>query len=256
MGWWLYVSFVHPIKKKNAFLYGTHPPGSSRNFPAAGVLVIMSTNRGLGMCPKPTNTILSSKTETWKPMEILPPGADVWMSPGVFFRDALHWLARCRRSRPKRACHMYAFDLEKEEFSIMQLPSALQTPDIEYSNHGVTREGCLYVMVHKNVYRDGELDYYMVEFWVMRDYGNNDSWTRSFGVKIPSQPARKHWYLSLESISVSETSALVRNRCPLEPKNSKLLSTSHYRNEEENSDIYVIETYAQQMVGYEESMSS
>ncbi|KAL6127273.1 hypothetical protein ACLB2K_075314 [Fragaria x ananassa] len=113
--------------------------------------IIKGSNWGLGMCPKPTNTNLSSKTETWKLMEILPPGADVWMIDGVCFRDALHWLECSRQQEQDQARHMYAFNLEKEEFSIMQLPSALQTLDIRTWNHGVTREGCLYVMVQINV---------------------------------------------------------------------------------------------------------
>ncbi|XP_004309109.1 PREDICTED: F-box/kelch-repeat protein At3g06240-like [Fragaria vesca subsp. vesca] len=256
----------HPYSEQEteSFLIWNPSTGFFKNFPGRGH---MDNHKGIkcgfGYVSKTDeyklvmgDAILSSKTESWKLMEILPPGADVWMIDGVFFRDALYWLECSRHQEQDQARHMYAFDLEKEEFSIMQLPSALQTLDIRTWNHGVTREGCLYAMVLRKVYRDCvEFDYYVVELWVMRDYGNNDyCWTRSFGVKIPST-ARRHWYLWVGSISVSETSASVMTNCPVgKPANYKLMPTSHYRNEEENSDIWMIENNEPDMVVYEESL--
>ncbi|KAM5548163.1 F-box/kelch-repeat protein [Rosa sericea] len=199
--------------------------------------------------------IFSSKTESWKRIEI--PRFRIASSRGVLFGEALHWLFYPDVER-QQVPNLYAFDLEKEEFSVMKLPSALQTLGLKnciICQVGVSCEGCLYVMVDTPRWDCGKLAYYEIDFWVMREYGDSDSWTRSFGVRIPGQPERRDWYLYLQAISVMEASAFVRNRCPR--KEEKLdMSMIHYRNEEENSDMYMLDNDAQDMVVYEESLLS
>ena len=77
------------------------------------------------------------------------PPCRVGQSCGVFSRGALHWLLYSYDQR-QHVPNLYAFDLEKEEFSMMKLPDALQTLGLIRSSIsyqlGVTREGCLYVI--------------------------------------------------------------------------------------------------------------
>ncbi|PRQ46156.1 putative F-box domain-containing protein [Rosa chinensis] len=199
--------------------------------------------------------IFSSKSESWKRIET--PRFRIVSSCGVLFGEALHWLFYPDVER-QQVPNLYAFDLEEEEFSVMKLPSALQTHGLRncfICQGGVSCEGCLYVMVKKARWDCGKLTYYEIDFWVMREYGNSDSWTRSFSVRIPGQPERRDWYPLLQAISVREASAFVRNRCPREEEKLDM-SIIHYRNEDENSDMYMLDNDAQDMVVYEESLLS
>ncbi|XP_004296062.1 PREDICTED: F-box protein CPR30-like [Fragaria vesca subsp. vesca] len=197
--------------------------------------------------------MFSSNKGSWKRIQV--PPCSVGQSCGVFSSGALHWLLySC--DQKQQVPNLYAFDLEKEEFWMMKLPDALQTLGLVRSSIsyqlGVTREGCLYVMVQSEVWDSGKLaSFYVVDFWVMRDYDNSDSWTKSLGVKISNQPARRDWFLSIEAISVSETSAFVRNTYAA-VEQGELMSTIYHRNEE-SSRMYILENGAQSMVVYEES---
>ncbi|XP_004288776.1 PREDICTED: F-box protein CPR30-like [Fragaria vesca subsp. vesca] len=198
--------------------------------------------------------IFSFKTNSWKPIEMPPSCRRFDRGYGVLCRDALYW----RPLYPVQGQDLYAFNLEKEEFSIMKLPEAFQTGRANsYSvirDHRVTCDGCLFVMDETPVWDGGCAVEYHREFWVMREYGNSDSWTRSFGVKIPcpKQSGLRSSPLNFGAISVMETSAFVRNEAKEEEQ--KLMSTTYYRYEEENPHMYMIESGSCQKVVYEESL--
>ena len=131
---------------------------------------------------------------------------------------------------------------------MMELPSALsqkRARDFD-TQLGVTCGGCLYVMAVRLVWKCGKAASY-VDFWVMREYGNIDSWSRSFGVKIPKSP------LYLGAISVMETSTFAMMHT-FSRKEKRPVSTIYYRNEKENSGIYIVKRKVRVMIVYEESL--
>lgn len=89
------------------------------------------------------------------------------LSPGIFFRGSLHWLAKNYNLRCKR--FISAFNIANQEFSKVSPPNAVYRPDLLYSKLEV-HEGCLRLTaLVANVHMT-------VELWLMKEYGVVESW--------------------------------------------------------------------------------
>ncbi|XP_062010538.1 F-box protein CPR1-like [Rosa rugosa] len=129
-------------------------------------------------------SIFSLRAQTWK--SIKSPMNGTLQRKGLLFREALHWLALERYTPAPREYFeipiaLFAFDLAKEGFRKMQVPSILNVT--HKCQLGVSCEGCLYIMRYNRLFEHQGI-YYVVDFWVMREYGNSDSWTRSLSLKF------------------------------------------------------------------------
>ncbi|KAL6216402.1 hypothetical protein ACLB2K_009625 [Fragaria x ananassa] len=102
---------------------------------------------------------------------------------GMLSNEALHWLHDYGDSR----IDLVAFDLDKEEFSILQLPD-LDTDGTSWYRCllGVVG-GCLCV----SSYMDEAIASESVDFWVMREYGVCDSWTKLFNLDFSNLPVQR-----------------------------------------------------------------
>lgn len=149
--------------------------------------------------------IFSLRAQIWKRIES--PVAFPMRRDGVLLNETLHWLGWIRigiLNGDKPA--LFAFDLAKEEFRKMSLPSAVKANICMYGPYeyrlGVSCDGCLYVMRYVLASRVCAI----ANFWVMREYGARDSWTKLFKFKTSNKHKR---IKSLEPVLLMETGAAV-----------------------------------------------
>ncbi|KAL6196753.1 hypothetical protein ACLB2K_032367 [Fragaria x ananassa] len=176
--------------------------------------------------PEPMK-MFSLKAHVWKAIQH--PGHQSSVM-GVLLNEALHWVS---------GNEIFAFDLAQEEFiRTMRLPHNVQTPQRHYSVHrfpylGIC-EGCLALCMSSS----GE---YSVNFWVMRQYGVYDSWTKFYS------PA-DHLGLYLRF--------LVTERCTIAVKDggsaTRLLLVKIDPDQETELDMYM--DYGFDMIPHEESL--
>ncbi|PRQ49502.1 putative F-box domain-containing protein [Rosa chinensis] len=205
-------------------------------------------------------SLFSLRAGTWK--SIKSPVIGTMQRKGLFLREALHWLAYERdNTAPFKYSGLpivlFAFDLAKEEFRKMQVPSS-RILDLTYESRlGVSCEGCLYIMHYSRLF-EPKCIYYVVDFWVMREYGNSDSWTRSFSLRFSDEP-NKPIYM-LEPILLKETSAFVMNRPKKFDQDKEEMPDHHMymihdQNKQENASMYILHSNPPDMIVYEESLS-
>ncbi|XP_020534180.1 F-box/kelch-repeat protein At3g06240 [Jatropha curcas] len=109
-------------------------------------------------------TLYSLKNDSWREMGMFPYYGDIYDS-WMFLHGSFHWVVINRKDqKPKYV--ISAFDIAKETFWEMA------APDIDISCGLVTGilNGCLCVIYSWKGMHD--------DFWVMREYGVTNSWTR------------------------------------------------------------------------------
>ncbi|XP_074273790.1 F-box protein CPR1-like isoform X2 [Silene latifolia] len=104
-------------------------------------------------------------------------------SMGVFVNDVLHFIGVDGNLKPKVKC----FDIRTETFLFMDLPNF----DERFITHDIQElDGCLSVIVNcKKIDRSiaGHFALARVDLWVMKEYGNKESWFRLFSICDPAK---------------------------------------------------------------------
>ncbi|XP_062010490.1 F-box protein CPR1-like [Rosa rugosa] len=207
-----------------------------------------------GKTPREVN-LFSLRAETWK--SIKSPTKGTTHRKGLFLREALHWLAYERdNTTPFKYSGLpivlFAFDLAKEEFRKSSILNYLTCE----SRLGVSCEGCLYIVHYSRLFEPRWIDY-VVDFWVMREYSNSDSWTRSFSLRFSDEPDKRIYML--EPILFKETCAFVMNRPKKFDQDREEMPDHMYmihdQNKQENASMYILHSNSPDMIVYEESLS-
>ncbi|XP_004306577.1 PREDICTED: F-box protein CPR30-like isoform X1 [Fragaria vesca subsp. vesca] len=141
--------------------------------------------------------MFSSRSRVWKAIRH-PAGHDTRSSnQGTLLNERLHWFSWWRMMDPL----ILAFDLATEEFTTMRLPEQFKPEElpngiifiVDFCCLGIT-DGCLCACDY--------LRADSVDFWVMREYGVDDSWTKLFNFSSDG-PGRCGDWLIMESCTVA-----------------------------------------------------
>ncbi|XP_059638791.1 F-box protein CPR1-like [Cornus florida] len=122
-----------------------------------------------------------------------------FLSYGVLFNGALHWVATRQPGSRMDGFIIVAFDLVDENYREVQLPNTS-------GNHGMTlgvSGGCLFFSCI-----DGDDDD-MVELWVMKDYMVHESWTKISIAFLSRVYMKKIWEVRILDYSNSSSEVLL-----------------------------------------------
>ncbi|KAL6215645.1 hypothetical protein ACLB2K_015074 [Fragaria x ananassa] len=127
--------------------------------------------------------VLSLKAPIWRMGNADSLGTDIFPClQGTLSNEVLHWLYEYSYSR----YDLVAFDLASEEFRIMQLP------DLDDDGRSLYR--CQLGVVGGGLcvasYTDVAITCDSVDFWVMREYGVRESWTKVFNLDFSNLPVQ------------------------------------------------------------------
>ncbi|KAL6192837.1 hypothetical protein ACLB2K_033923 [Fragaria x ananassa] len=175
--------------------------------------------------------IFSLRAHCWKRIEEPGGTGGVYVSPSMALcNETLHWLSFERDQ-------LFAFDLAKEELRTMPLPNFSQD-GMNFGDIGVSHEGCLCVLRHCLRPCDS------IDFWVMREYGVRDTWTKQFRLfnLMLSDPLDKPWKLIRFLVTQNSTFGWT---------DYTLARIDH--KEEEKHGLYVVRGYPICITDYEES---
>ncbi|KAM1454794.1 hypothetical protein ACFX13_004324 [Malus domestica] len=109
--------------------------------------------------------IFSLRSNSWKRVQDFPYKHHLEGS-GTFLNGTVHWL--CGQLENGGSCVIAAFDLAEEKFS--DLPTPNSVTDYQTFTTGVLEGSLCLLYQHNREY----------SFWVMKDYGVKESWTRIF----------------------------------------------------------------------------
>lgn len=107
-------------------------------------------------------------TNSWRSIEDFT-GPSYFQEFGKFVSGTINWLAGSWSANNWSNLFINSLDLVKESWSKLCLP------DVYDPTLGVLRD-CLCVLYEKQFFWD---------VWVMKEHGNNESWTRLFNIPIP-----------------------------------------------------------------------
>ncbi|XP_004306578.1 PREDICTED: F-box protein CPR30-like [Fragaria vesca subsp. vesca] len=124
--------------------------------------------------------MFSSRAHVWKTIQD-PCPYKASPNQAILLNEALHWV---------KHNVLLAFDFAQEQFRTMRVPG---TDGLGFKNAGVS-EGCLCVCRY--------LSACSVDFWVMREYGVDDSWTKLFNFS-PVAPRRYEDFFVMDSCTVA-----------------------------------------------------
>ncbi|XP_004306574.1 PREDICTED: F-box protein CPR30-like [Fragaria vesca subsp. vesca] len=110
---------------------------------------------------------------------------------GILLNEALHWA---------KSNEIIAFDFAPEKFRTMRMPDVDDQNDVAFGYVGVS-EGCLCVCGYLRGGHDS------VDYWVMREYGVDSSWTKLFNISSAG-PGRYGDWLVMESCTVAVKGAI------------------------------------------------
>ncbi|KAK9949279.1 hypothetical protein M0R45_004812 [Rubus argutus] len=155
--------------------------------------------------------MFSLRARHWKKIDADP----LYWNPvqrGVLLNETLHWLNWVARDYADLDSDgeddgepvLIAFDLAREEFWTNPVPFAAGEHKYRDAELGVSCDGCLHVIC--SPHRESLVS---VEFWVMREYGKDDSWTKLYNLKSCNPPKQIR---SLIPILVMQTCAIVMMR--------------------------------------------
>ncbi|KAL3635722.1 hypothetical protein CASFOL_020269 [Castilleja foliolosa] len=123
--------------------------------------------------------VYSLRSDSWRNAENCP-----WRGPrgpGVFLSGALHWTIIGMDK-------IIVFDLATENYRQLQAPplrerDTLNVKEKRYFNLDVL-DGCLVVSDFAKTDRtSGNLEHYEYDVWVLKDYGDKDSWIKLFSLE-------------------------------------------------------------------------
>jgi F-box interacting protein len=116
-------------------------------------------------------------TNFWKNMQEFPFGMPDCIASGKFVGGTINWLAS--EHWHQSPCFIVSLDLGKESFRKVSLP--------DY--YGEIDESLLFL----SVLRDSLCLMYGHEVWIMKEYGNEDSWTKLFTVSYMRDPSKSYY---------------------------------------------------------------
>ena len=110
-------------------------------------------------------------TDNWRRMHDFP-FCGLIRGSGIFVSGTVNWFAfdvpnNCRRE-------IVSFDLEKESFKILSQPNL----EKDSWNLGVLKD-CLCIFSHNDIF---------VDVWIMKEYGNKESWTKLYNISYMGVP--------------------------------------------------------------------
>jgi len=115
----------------------------------------------------------TSSTNCWKNIPEFPFDIIVPEQSGKLVSDTINWLAIIEFDwRSPR--FIVSFDLEKESYQKAFLPDSGEANVCNFLALFVLSD-CLCV-----TYGDSDFDWVMMDVWIMKEYGNKDSWTKLF----------------------------------------------------------------------------
>jgi len=117
--------------------------------------------------------VLTSSANLWKNIQKFPFGFIIYLQSGKFVNSTINWLAAIKFDLESPR-FIVSFDLENESFQKILLPDFGGVNVCNFSTLLVLRD-CLCV-----TYSDCDYYWKMKDVWVMKEYGNKDSWTKLF----------------------------------------------------------------------------
>jgi F-box interacting protein len=120
-------------------------------------------------------------TNFWKNIREFPCGCFPSEDKGYFVSGAINWLA----SKNTGTSSIVSFNLEKESYQEILQPDHKNIDD----------SSC-----HLGVLRDCLCMIYGDDVWVMREYGNKDSWTKLFTIPHIQNPRTSYRFLKIVNI--------------------------------------------------------
>ncbi|CAJ2658999.1 unnamed protein product [Trifolium pratense] len=118
-------------------------------------------------------------TNFWKNIQEFPFDSTPEMDSGIFVSGTINWLT----SKPwgEKSCFVVSLDLGKESYQKVLLPDHREE-DVTISYLSVLRD-CLCMM-------------YGHDIWIMKEYGNKESWTKLFSVSYMQDHPSESYYLT------------------------------------------------------------
>ena len=114
--------------------------------------------------------VYSLKSQCWKKIEKQLPIKEIWSMQSVSLNGAFHWIVE----QDDRLESILAFDLANEKFQLFRKPLNEGMPILDVLG------GCLCFMgVVEETYSD---------FWLMKEYGDESSWTRIYKIEPGAVP--------------------------------------------------------------------
>ncbi|KAK2441372.1 F-box/kelch-repeat protein [Trifolium repens] len=114
-------------------------------------------------------------TNFWKNMQEFPFGTPDCIGSGTFVSGTINWVAS--KHWHESPCFIVSLDLGKESFRKVLLP------DLEEVDAS---------MLYLSVLRDCLCMTYDHDVWIMKDYGNKESWTKLFTVSYMRDPSKSY----------------------------------------------------------------
>ncbi|XP_043700373.1 F-box protein CPR1-like [Telopea speciosissima] len=118
--------------------------------------------------------IYSLSTDSWRRIEDMPFHINYRHVSGVLANSALHWVASRETGPYTESNFILSFDLQDEEYREVSLPDFVDEK-IHMSIGVLGPQLCLRCKIFT----------VRVEFWVMKDYGVRESWTKQFSIEQP-----------------------------------------------------------------------
>ncbi|GAU47965.1 hypothetical protein TSUD_280240 [Trifolium subterraneum] len=112
----------------------------------------------------------------WKNIKNFPFDSSPEMDSGIFVSGTINWLIS--KPRRERSCFIVSLDLGKESYRKVVLP--------DHRKEDVT-------ILYLSVLRDCLCMIYGHDIWIMKEYGNNESWTKLFTVSYMQDPSMSYY---------------------------------------------------------------
>jgi len=142
------------------------------------VIVVFNYNKSRGRWVNKIELKLHTLgTNFWRsikkfPFGVVPYDMSGKLVSGKFVGGAINWLAF--KPYPRTSCFIVAFDLGKESYQKVLLPNRGGVDVSGFSTLGVLR-GCLSMT-------------YSDDVWIMKEYGNTESWIKLFTISYVKDP--------------------------------------------------------------------
>jgi F-box interacting protein len=128
----------------------------------------------------------TSSTNCWKNIQGFPFGIIDLKQSGKFLNCTINWLASIGFEK-RSPLFIVSFDLEKESYQKVLLPDYEGVNVCNFSSLAVLRD-CLCVTYGNGCNR------VMKDVWVMKEYGNKESWTKLFSLSCKVLPIISHFF--------------------------------------------------------------
>ncbi|XVF84591.1 hypothetical protein PTKIN_Ptkin17bG0049500 [Pterospermum kingtungense] len=174
---------LRPFDPKGTFSYGL-----GYNFPTGDYKVVVA---------RPSNAVASNETEVevlevkiniWRRIQGLQSGIEI-EGECIFLNGALHWLAS-RETGQRKIYVIVAFHMEEEKFyELVPIPDNID--ESKQSSLVLAISGDCLCLFSGCGYE------YVLEAWLLEEYGVKSSWSRLFSAYKETLPGFKYWETAL-----------------------------------------------------------